>query len=279
MLRAILTLLLLGISAHALSPAAGAQTDADVATVTAVAVHLSELEAAGRLTELYGLMHPDAQAVVPLDVFRDWHLRRVSPRSLGVLSVLSVQFEPWTWAVTGKQYQNAARVYYAQPIAGASPVLGYLRLVPANDGSWAWFFGRSRAFLDRQLARAGLSPIELSTAESRACEQAAASLLAQLVPPFSSAYVARWFDLTAADLGLPRGCVLPALPPETPWCVPDAPGGTYCVEPVIVRHTPDGSGYCVWLDPSVIAPLGSLEDEFVSPRDPRWSCLYPRPTH
>jgi hypothetical protein len=100
---------------------------------------------------------------------------------------------------------------------------------------------------------------------SAACDAFVASKLAQL--PARSAYtiLGSWGQSTPELFGLPAHCPWPALPPESPWCTPDA-----CVEDIPLEHTDDGLGYCYWYDP-VLA--GEQEDPVDgSRRRAKWRC-------
>jgi hypothetical protein len=100
---------------------------------------------------------------------------------------------------------------------------------------------------------------------SAACDAYVATRLAQL--PTSSAYtiLGSWGQSTPDLLGLPVYCPWPALPPESPWCSPEA-----CVEDIPLEHADDGLGYCYWYDPEL---AGDPEDQLDSPRRrAKWRC-------
>lgn len=100
---------------------------------------------------------------------------------------------------------------------------------------------------------------------SEACDAYAATRLAQL--PVSSAYaiLGSWGQSTPELLGLPAYCPWPALPPESPWCSPEA-----CVEDILLEHSDDGREYCYWFDPNL---AGEPEDSPDSPgRRAKWHC-------
>ena len=100
---------------------------------------------------------------------------------------------------------------------------------------------------------------------SAACDAYVASILAQL--PRSSAYAIldRWGQSTAELLALPAHCPWPALPPESPWCTPEA-----CVDDIPLEHAEDGLAYCYWYDPDL---AGAPEDPSDSRRRrAKWRC-------
>jgi hypothetical protein len=121
----------------------------------ATAVYLSQLEAAGDLATLYAWLHPDAREVVPEAVVRGWYAADVLPRGPAPITVTSVDFEEWTWDVTGDTYPRTAVVAFTQPFANGPVVSDVIRLVPDEHGAWRWFFGRDRAFVEEQIARFG----------------------------------------------------------------------------------------------------------------------------
>ncbi|HEV2109267.1 MAG TPA: neutral zinc metallopeptidase, partial [Thermomicrobiales bacterium] len=128
------------------------QADANPQAAADAAVMLSTREAAGDFEELYALMHPDAQAIIPATAVVGWYQDEFAPLGPGVSTVTGVQFVTWTWPVTGKTYLNVAEVSYEQPFANGSVAQDVVRLVE-SDGMWRWFFGRSRAFVDQQIQK------------------------------------------------------------------------------------------------------------------------------
>jgi predicted metalloprotease len=55
--------------------------------------------------------------------------------------------------VTGDTYQGAAEVSFRQPFEDGTVADDVGRLVPDAEGRWRWFFGRSREFVNEQIAR------------------------------------------------------------------------------------------------------------------------------
>lgn len=132
-------------------PNAQRMTDADSAAT--VAVELSALEATGDFNTLYDRIHPDARAESPRAAVIGWYQNEFAPRGPGVATVTGVNFVSWTWAVTGQTYLYTAEVSFWQPFADGTVVEDVVRLVQDRDGEWRWFFGRSREFVDEQIAR------------------------------------------------------------------------------------------------------------------------------
>lgn len=132
---------------------AAAQSDFDAQAASIAAYELSVMESLGDFNGLYDRIHPDAHAVVPRAAAVGWFEEDFAPRGPGVSVVTSVEFGPWTWAVTGKTYPNTATVSFRQPFADGSVVDDVVRLVQDDRGEWRWFFGRDRAFVDAQIAR------------------------------------------------------------------------------------------------------------------------------
>jgi predicted metalloprotease len=117
----------------------------------------SRLEAERDFNALYDLMHPDARAVVPRTAVVGWYEAFFVNRETGELTVNEVVFEPWTWGVTGDEYEDAVTVRYVQPfwVDGVySDVPGEVHLVQSDEG-WGWFFGASADFVAEQVALYG----------------------------------------------------------------------------------------------------------------------------
>lgn len=151
--RLFVTLLLLSMLIPSLVSPAVAQsvTDGEAAAITAV--ELSELEAIGDFNGLYDRIHPDAHAVIPRAAVIGWFQNEFAPLGPGVSTVTGVRFVEWTWPVTGQTYPYTAEVSFRQPFANGTVVEDVVRLVQDHNGEWRWFFGRSREFVDEQIAK------------------------------------------------------------------------------------------------------------------------------
>ena len=125
----------------------------DSDAVLAVAEAVAGLEVSGNLYDLYRSMHPDAQAIIPREAVIGWyeneftHFGQLAPRAI------KVRFISWTWEVTGKTYPDTAEVALRQQLPDGTIVRDEVRLVKDQDGNWCWFFGRTRAFVEEQIAR------------------------------------------------------------------------------------------------------------------------------
>ena len=165
MTRVLLTLVaLLALLGTPMASRAQAQSDADVAA--SVAIELSYYEATGDFNALYDRIHPDVHAVVPRAAVIGWYQADFAPRGPGVITVTGVRFISWTWEVTGQTYPYTAEVSFVQPFADGSAVEDVVRLVQDGNGQWRWFFGRSREFVNEQIARFAPIPPPLTTQQS-----------------------------------------------------------------------------------------------------------------
>ena len=120
------------------------------------AVEISALEAARNFDAVYDLMHPDAQAIIPRAAVVGWYQNFFADQDAGVLTVTGVSIVSWQWPVTGQIYDQTAEVSFVQPftrngVTSNEPEI--VRLVDPGDGRGPrWFFGRSREFVDAQIA-------------------------------------------------------------------------------------------------------------------------------
>lgn len=133
-----------------------AQTNPLSADPMVAAEELSSME----VTELpqvlgvfYSHMHPDAQAIIPRFVVIQWFLQDFQSRAPEQAISTGVSYrDDWAWGVNGVTYPGVAEVSYSQSFGDGSVENDIVRLAPHN-GSWTWFFGRSREWVDEQIAR------------------------------------------------------------------------------------------------------------------------------
>ena len=180
-------------------PAAVAQPRGEVADPAMAAAFYSRLEAEGRFAELYAYMHPDAQAIIPEAAVVGWYQHEFAPLGPGVSTVTGVQWVTWTWEVTGAAYPQTAVVAFRQPFANGTVTEDVVRLV-AVDGEWRWFFGRTRAFVDEQLARYAGAPVAAAPAASQSgasCDGDAVWWAETNTRMTSTAYLAYTFPSTS----------------------------------------------------------------------------------
>lgn len=149
----LLAFLLLATIVSAFPPAAGGQTSVDEAMAAQVAVELSYLESIGDFNALYDRIHPDAHAIIPRSAVIGWYQNEFAPRGPGVATVTGIRFVSWTWPVNGYTYGYTAEVSFVQPFADGTVLEDVVRLVQDVSGEWRWFFGRSREFVEEQIAR------------------------------------------------------------------------------------------------------------------------------
>jgi predicted metalloprotease len=134
-----------------------------------VAVELSVLEAEGEFDLLYDLIHPDARAEVPRGAVVGWYENDFAPLGPSEITVTGVEFVEWTWAVTGETYADTAEVSYLQPFSVEGTTVESTVHLVEFDGEWRWFFGRSREFVDEQIARyVPAEPVTLDATEESA---------------------------------------------------------------------------------------------------------------
>jgi hypothetical protein len=121
-------------------------------TAMAAAAQIADLEAAGRFDDLYDLIHPHAQAIIPHEVVVEWYGADIAMPP-GPAVPVKLRFVPWTWEVTGQTYPGAAEVVMRQRHADGTTTDDSMRLMTDGNGAWRWFFGRDRAFVNEQITR------------------------------------------------------------------------------------------------------------------------------
>lgn len=153
MARGAILALVLVLLTDVFSFATTAQSGIDERTAAQVAVELSYLESIGDFNALYDRIHPDAHALVPRAAVIGWYQNEFYPLGPGVATVTGVRFVQWTWPVNGSTYSYTAEVSFVQPFADGTVLEDVVRLVQDDLGEWRWFFGRSREFVEEQIAR------------------------------------------------------------------------------------------------------------------------------
>src|SRR5918995_2269911 len=138
----LMTLLILSLASPMTWLAGAAQEGDPAAEASAAAIELSRFEANGDYASLVELLHPDAEAIIPLDVVTAWYAEEFAPRDAGeITQVTDVQFIDWTWPVNGKTYPETAEITFEQPYGGVAEI-DTIHLVEFS-GAWRWFFGVS----------------------------------------------------------------------------------------------------------------------------------------
>lgn len=124
--------------------------DAREASVSAAAIDISRAERAGDLLVLHDRLQPDVRLVVSRAALISWYSSTDAVIPSGDPDVLSIEFGPWTWPVTGKTYQNVATVQLRQPGTRGGTDVEQLEVQHYwFDGTrWRWFFGSDVGFFD-----------------------------------------------------------------------------------------------------------------------------------
>lgn len=125
--------------------------DTEAAMVAAESVAAQEVS--GSPYYLYRSMHPDAQAIIPEEAVIGWYENEFARFGEPSPKAVKVRFVSWTWDVTGRTYPNTAEVALRQQFPDGTVVRDEVRLVKDRFGNWGWFFGRTRAFVEEQIAR------------------------------------------------------------------------------------------------------------------------------
>lgn len=133
---------------------ASAQTAVDEATTLyrqAVAVETAgtvlSLAGARDFNSMYDLMHPDSKEVAPRSAVVGTFDAAYTSSQAGQPLITSVEIVQYTWPVTGKTYDPAAKVTFVQRIVDENGETAFIQdaiyLAPDADGQWGWFFGNS----------------------------------------------------------------------------------------------------------------------------------------
>ena len=151
--------------ARQLGPMPATDDEARRKAIASTVQMLGQLESWRAYPALYQLLHPDAQAEVSFAALACWYAGQFGlpgdPLEMMVFgsTVDSIDFGPWTWAVTGESYADAAEVVYTTKvgtIAAAEETTATMHLVAA-DGQWRWFFGTSPESLAAMPTDCGLA--------------------------------------------------------------------------------------------------------------------------
>ena len=127
----------------------------DLGAASAVAQQLSVLESLSSWDALYDQLHPDSQLTVDRATIAYWYETYFAPNGPNPAEVTGASLISWTWPVTGRTYPQSAEVSYTQTFDNGTTVAEVVRLVPAADGTWRWFFGRSPEFIQQITEEAG----------------------------------------------------------------------------------------------------------------------------
>lgn len=169
-----------------------AQSDLDAQNAANAAYMYSVFESTGDYNSEYDFIHPDARAVIPRAAVTGWYLDNYWPRQPQPITVTGVRFVSWTWPVTGVTYPNTAEVTFTQVFldGGENTIENdVVRLVQDRNGTWRWFFGRSREFVDEVIAQYAPQPPTTSYTGSALIDETASDLDAYWTSFFTAAPV------------------------------------------------------------------------------------------
>lgn len=136
--------------------AVDAQAD-DEAALERATYKLFRLQEKGLFDVLYERTHPDVKKVVPEDAVIGWQRFEFANKRTSELTIDEIEVDAWTWEVTGKSYDEAGTVTYIHRfwMDGESYQEPGIFHFVKHKGEWAWFFGETKRFVDRQIARFG----------------------------------------------------------------------------------------------------------------------------
>jgi hypothetical protein len=152
---AFLSILVASILISAAAPQPARAQTIDLSAASAVAQQLSVLESTSSWDALYDQLHPDSQLTVDRATVAYWYETYFAPNGPNPAEITGALLTSWTWPVTGRTYPQAAEVSYTQTFNNGTSVAEVVRLVPAADGTWRWFFGRSPEFIQQISQEAG----------------------------------------------------------------------------------------------------------------------------
>lgn len=136
--------------AFSISVSAHAQSQGDAGDPAQAAIQLAEYEGLGEVGKLLDSLHLDARTTIPTAAIFGWYQNAYLPTGPESITVTGVRYLDWTWEVNGVTYPNAAEVSFTQPFADGETRPDVVRLVEYG-GSWHWFFGRDRDFVNAQI--------------------------------------------------------------------------------------------------------------------------------
>src|SRR3954453_21755354 len=151
-------LLLIALAFPQIAQSASAQTGQDQKDVLARAREIFRLADTGDFNAMYDLIPPDAREIIPRVAAVNTFQALYGAANVGRGVPTGVEFQTWTWEVTGKTYNNAAAVSFEQPYVenGEDKTLeSTMYLVKASDNEWRWFFGNSKDYVDQAIAKYG----------------------------------------------------------------------------------------------------------------------------
>ncbi len=152
---ALLSILVASLVLTTLAPQPAHAQTIDLTAASAVAQQLSLLETESNWNALYDQLHPDSQLTVSRQTVAYWYQTYFAPNGPNPAQITGATLTSWTWPVTGRTYPQTAEIAYTQTFANGTTIDEIVRLVPAPDGTWRWFFGRSPEFIQQITQEAG----------------------------------------------------------------------------------------------------------------------------
>lgn len=136
------------------------RADDRIESATSAAIELSRTRENGDRFELYDRMHPDARNVFPRMAFFAWLDADGLPEPVDDPEILSVDIAPWTSALTGQAYDEAAVVSYRQGEVrdGIETEIESNLMLVADGLRWRWFPNIDPSILDTAQADAVATP-------------------------------------------------------------------------------------------------------------------------
>jgi hypothetical protein len=137
------------------SPARAQSSEERAVQITAEAIF--GLAAERKFNAMYDRIHPDAHQIVPRAAAVGTFSELYSILQAGESEIVDIDFEDWTWGVTGQEYEHAAAVEFTQPYVenGKKKLLEDTMYLVSVQGDWRWFFGSSREFVDAAIEKYG----------------------------------------------------------------------------------------------------------------------------
>lgn len=124
-------------------------TEEETAAVEA-AERILRLAVDRQFNALYDYIHPDAAEVVPRAAAIAAFEQIYGETNVGDATIVSIQMGPWTWGVTGQEYDRAAAVEFTQPFVnedGQAEILEDTMYLVEDRGQFKWFFGSDPEFV------------------------------------------------------------------------------------------------------------------------------------
>jgi len=132
--------------------AASADQAEDASAALAQARQIFRYASEGDFNAMYDLLHPDAQEIIPRETAVAALEAIYGSAPVGRAVPIDITFAPWTWGVTGQEYDYAAAVTFEQPYEQDGEELvrsDILYLVQDENGNWRWFLGNTPDFVER----------------------------------------------------------------------------------------------------------------------------------